>query len=112
MHPVDLEGTSGGAIDDGSGNNVVIPTPGSLHDSDSVTLFRHAERGNASFETGVDDHHIVIEARHEFLLPVGRPLWIYRRQKDGSPVWPFARSFTTLAIWWSYSDPAAAAVTA
>jgi hypothetical protein len=43
----------------------VGPPPPGLHHPDPVALLRGPERGNASPETRADDHHVVVESRHE-----------------------------------------------
>ena len=46
-------------------NVVVVPALAGLHDADPVALLRGTERGDASAEPRADDHHVVVEARHE-----------------------------------------------
>ena len=45
----------------------VFPALAGLHDANPVALLRGAERGDASAEARADDHHVVVEARHERL---------------------------------------------
>ncbi len=59
---------------------LVLPAPAGLHDTDPVALLRGPQRGDASAEPRADDHHVVVEARHE-VSPSGFTL--LRRQ--GSP---------------------------
>ena len=44
---------------------LVFPAPAGLHDADPVALLRGAQRGDAAAEARADDHHVVVEARHE-----------------------------------------------
>jgi len=44
---------------------LILPAPTGLHDRDPVALLRGTKRGDAPTEPGTDDHHVVVELRHE-----------------------------------------------
>ena len=44
---------------------LVLPAPAGFHDADPVALLRGTQRGDAAAEPRADDHHVVVEARHQ-----------------------------------------------
>jgi hypothetical protein len=47
----------------------VFPAPAGFHDADPVALLGGTKSGDASAEPRADDHHVVVETRHQLSFP-------------------------------------------